>query len=78
MQIAAFPQIKHLEEFDFSFQPQIDEKIIKELANLNFLEAGKNMLFLGNAVNLREQLWLKPFFCSFLPSLESDGNYRCL
>ena len=47
MQIAAFPQIKRLEEFDFSFQPQIDEKVIRELANLNFLEDGKNVLFLG-------------------------------
>ena len=47
MQIAAFPQVKRLEEFDFSFQPQIDEKIIRELANLNFLEDGKNVLFLG-------------------------------
>ena len=47
MQIAAFPQIKRLEEFDFSFQPQIDEKIIRELANLNFLEDGKNILLLG-------------------------------
>jgi len=47
MQIAAFPQVKRLEEFDFSFQPQIDEKIIRELANLNFLEDGKNILFLG-------------------------------
>jgi len=47
MQIAAFPQIKRLEEFDFSFQPQINEKLIKELSNLNFLEDGKNVLFLG-------------------------------
>jgi len=47
MQIAAFPQTKRLEEFDFSFQPQINEKLIKELSNLNFLETGKNVLFLG-------------------------------
>ena len=47
MQIAAFPQVKRFEEFDFSFQPQIDEKVIRELANLNFLEDGKNVLFLG-------------------------------
>jgi len=47
MQIAAFPQIKRLEEFDFSFQPQINEKLIRELANLNFLEDGKNVLLLG-------------------------------
>jgi DNA replication protein DnaC len=47
MQIAAFPQIKRLEEFDFSFQPQINEKLIKELSNLDFLDQAKNVLFLG-------------------------------
>jgi len=46
MQIAAFPQIKRLEEFDFSFQPKINEKLIRELANLNFLIEAKNVLFL--------------------------------
>jgi DNA replication protein DnaC len=47
MQIAAFPQIKRLEEFDFSFQPKINEKLIRELANLTFLEEAKNVLLLG-------------------------------
>jgi DNA replication protein DnaC len=47
MQIAAFPQIKRLEEFDFTFQPQINEKLIKELSNLDFLEEAKNVLLLG-------------------------------
>ena len=47
MQIAAFPQIKRLEEFDFSFQPQINEKLITELSNMNFLEDAENILFLG-------------------------------
>lgn len=47
MQIAAFPQIKRLEEFDFSYQPQINEKLIRELASLNFLEEAKNLLFVG-------------------------------
>lgn len=47
MQIAGFPQIKKLEEFDFSYQPMINEKLIRELANLNFLEEAKNILFVG-------------------------------
>ena len=47
MSIAAFPQIKRLEEFDFSFQSQINEKLIRELSNLNFLDEAKNVLFLG-------------------------------
>jgi DNA replication protein DnaC len=47
IQIAGFPQIKRLEEFDFSFQPQIDEKLIRELATMSFLNEAKNILFLG-------------------------------
>jgi DNA replication protein DnaC len=47
MQIAGFPQVKRLEEFDFSYQPQINEKLIRELACLNFLDEAKNVLFVG-------------------------------
>ena len=36
-----------LEEFDFSFQPQIDEKKIRELASLKFLDQHQNIIFLG-------------------------------
>lgn len=47
MQIASFPQVKTLEEFDFSFQPQINEKQIRELAGLSFLDEAKNVLLVG-------------------------------
>lgn len=47
MQLAAFPQIKRLEEFDFSYQPKINEQLIRELASLDFLSDGKNILFIG-------------------------------
>src|SRR4030042_3960096 len=43
---ARFPFIKTLEEFDFSFQPQIDDKLIRELAHLNFLARAENLLFI--------------------------------
>jgi len=46
-QRACFPQLKRLEEFDFSFQPKINEKLIRELAALEFLNAAKNVLFIG-------------------------------
>ena len=36
-----------IEEFDFSYQPKINEKQIRELANLDFLTEAKNVLFLG-------------------------------
>jgi DNA replication protein DnaC len=44
---ARFPFLKTLEEFDFSYQPQLDEKLIRELANLNFLKTAHNILFIG-------------------------------
>lgn len=47
MQRASFPQVKRLEEFDFSFQPKLNEKLIRELATLEFITAAKNVLFLG-------------------------------
>jgi DNA replication protein DnaC len=47
MQIAGFPDIKRMEEFDFSYQPQINEKLIRELSGLEFLNTGKNVLFVG-------------------------------
>ncbi len=33
---ARFPFLKTLEEFDFSYQPKIDEKLLRELAELTF------------------------------------------
>ena len=36
-----------MEEFDFSFQPQIDEKKIRELASLKFLDKQENIILLG-------------------------------
>ena len=47
LQTSGLPSIKHLEDFDFTFQPQIDEKLLRELANLDFLLQAKNILFLG-------------------------------
>jgi len=44
---AKFPFIKTIEEFDFSFQPSIDEKLIRELASLSFLNHAKNIIFVG-------------------------------
>ncbi|XXZ63317.1 ATP-binding protein [Sorangium sp. So ce341] len=32
IQIAHFPAVKTLEEFDFKFQPAVDQKLVRELA----------------------------------------------
>jgi len=44
---AKFPFIKTIEEYDFSFQPEVDEKLIKELSELNFMDEAKNIIFVG-------------------------------
>jgi DNA replication protein DnaC len=44
---ARFPFIATLEEYDFTYQPKIDEKLIRELATLHFLSQAKNIIFVG-------------------------------
>jgi len=44
---AQSPAMKTLESFDFSFQPSIEEGLIRELAELSFVEKAENILFLG-------------------------------
>ena len=44
---ARLPWLKTLEEFDFSFQPSIDRKIVRELAGLGFVERSENVVLLG-------------------------------
>jgi DNA replication protein DnaC len=46
-QLAGFREIKRLEQFDFKFPTSIDEKKVRELANLRFLERHENVLLLG-------------------------------
>src|SRR5260370_6647076 len=45
-QLAGFPDLKRLEQFDFKFPTSIDEKKIRELASLRFLERHENAFFL--------------------------------
>jgi len=47
LRFARFPYIKSLDDFDFSFQPSIDERKIKELSTLSFIGNGENIMFLG-------------------------------
>ena len=45
--LAHLPFRRTLEQFDFSFQPSIDERQVKELANLAFIAEATNILLLG-------------------------------
>ncbi len=47
IQKAKFPFVKTLEQFDFSFQPNLNEKEVLRLSSLTFLEQGENLIFLG-------------------------------
>jgi hypothetical protein len=44
---ANFSFQKRLDQFDFAFQPSIDERKIRELAGLRFLENKENVILLG-------------------------------
>ena len=46
---ANFPFRKTLEDYDFSFQPSVNENQIRELANLSFIESNENIIFIGNS-----------------------------
>ena len=45
--LAHLPFQRTLEQFDFAFQPSIDERLVKELANLAFVPEASNILLLG-------------------------------
>jgi DNA replication protein DnaC len=45
--MAHLPYHRTLEQFDFRFQPSIDERRIRDLATLRFVENRENLIFLG-------------------------------
>jgi DNA replication protein DnaC len=47
IQIAHFPAIKTIEEFDFKFQPSIDHKLVRELATGRYVAQAENVLIFG-------------------------------
>ena len=47
IQIAHFPSVKTLEEFEFKFQPSIDQKLVRELATGHFITGAENVLMFG-------------------------------
>lgn len=47
LNVAHFPMIRTLEDFNFSIQPSIDEQKIRELAKLEWIKEKRNLLLLG-------------------------------
>jgi DNA replication protein DnaC len=48
VKVAAFPFIRKIEDYDFSFQPTVDENKIKNLIASNFYFDATNVVFIGN------------------------------
>lgn len=49
VKVGAFPHQKGIEDFDFAFQPSINEQEIRDFETLRFLEASENIVFLGSS-----------------------------
>lgn len=45
--LARFPFLKTLDQFDFRFQPSLDERLVRDLASLRFLAHAENVVVLG-------------------------------
>lgn len=47
LKLAGLPALKTIEQFDFGFQPSLDERKIRDLLTMRFLANGENVIFLG-------------------------------
>jgi DNA replication protein DnaC len=47
MNLARLPYVKTLETFDFSFQPSVDARQVRDLASGRYLDAAENVVLLG-------------------------------
>jgi len=45
---AKFPAHKKIEDFDFSFQPSINKRVINDCLTASFIKDKKNIVFIGN------------------------------
>lgn len=49
VKVAAFPHLKEIKDFDFSFQPSINKEQILDFTTLRFIEQRENIVFLGSS-----------------------------
>ncbi|MBU5593844.1 IS21-like element helper ATPase IstB [Amphibacillus sp. MSJ-3] len=49
VKVAAFPHLKEVKDFDFSFQPSINKEQILDFTTLRFIEQKENIVFLGSS-----------------------------
>ena len=48
VKVAGFPFLRTIDEYDFSFQPTVDESKVKAIIDSNFYEEAINVVFVGN------------------------------
>lgn len=62
---AKLPYIKSIHDFDFSFQPSIDERRVKEVLSGRYIHNGDNILLLGapGVGNYRKYLFMERNKC---------------
>jgi len=49
VKVAAFPHLKEVKDFDFSFQPSVNQEQILDFTTLRFIERKENIVFLGSS-----------------------------
>jgi DNA replication protein DnaC len=47
VRIAHFPAVRTLDDFDFKFQPTVDQRLVRELATGRFMAEAENVLIFG-------------------------------
>ncbi|AZB44410.1 cell division protein ZapE [Bacillus sp. FJAT-42376] len=47
VKVAAFPHLKEIKDYDFSFQPSVNQQQILDFLTLRFIERNENIVFLG-------------------------------
>lgn len=49
VKVAAFPHLKEIKDFDFTFQPSVNKEQILDFTSLRFIEQKENIVFLGSS-----------------------------
>jgi len=48
VKVAGFPFLRTLNDYDFSFQPTVNEEKVRSISNSNFFDEAINIVFVGN------------------------------
>ena len=47
VKVAAFPHLKEMKDFDFAFQPSLNQQQLLDFQSLRFIQENENIVFLG-------------------------------